>query len=392
MRKWMGRVVVALCLAQTGWAIASDGTGHDAFERQIKTVLAPLAGQAVAGLKVLHLSADVGPWQDTGMQVQPGERITLVLTGQVWLSRQHQLALEPYLQVWHRIGDRGQIARGARNTDTFTARESGTLQLKNLPTRWLDRQGRYTGEPAAVNPDAGGGVHIAVIRWAKGADVPAELGRLAAQADAPAWPAAERERLAHPATAPAGWQYLWELGPADIFKTVAPSADGGPASPRLGVHTHKDVAILQKPVQQVLTPQTRLQWSWRIDALPALGPENSPIHHDYLSIAVEFDNGQDLTYLWSRELPVGLSFRCPLAGWKDRETHIVARSGSGDLQKWLNEDVNVWEDYRRAVGGPMPRRITRVWVIANSVFGRQTGTAQLADIRLQNGARQLKVW
>ena len=29
------------------------------------------------------------------------------------------------------------------------------------------------------------------------------------------------------------------------------------------------------------------------------------ITHDYLSIAVEFDNGQDLTSLWSSALPVG---------------------------------------------------------------------------------------
>jgi len=173
---------------------------------------------------------------------------------------------------------------------------------------------------------------------------------------------------------------------------VAASADGGPTGPRLGVHTHKDVAILQKEVRQALTPQTRLQWSWRVDALPAQGPENSPIHHDYLSIAVEFDNGQDLTYLWSRELPVGLSFRCPLEGWKDRETHIVARSGSGDLQKWLDESVNVWEDYQRAVGGPMPRQITKVWIIANSVFGRQTGAGQFGDIRLQTGTQTRKVW
>ncbi|HEY1101988.1 MAG TPA: DUF3047 domain-containing protein [Burkholderiaceae bacterium] len=392
MRKWMGIVVVALGLARMGSAVASDGVGYDAFERQVKTALAPLAGKAIAGLKVLHLSADVGPWQDTGMQIQQGEQVTIVLDGQVWLSRQYQLTLEPYLQVWHRIGAKGQIARGARNTDTITAREAGTLQFKNLPTRWLDRQGGYAGEPAAVNPDAGGGVNIALIRWTPGTNVAAELGKLAAQAGGPAWPAAERERLASPATAPAGWSYLWELGPADIFKTVAASADGGPTGPRLGVHTHKDVAILQKEVRQALTPQTRLQWSWRVDALPAQGPENSPIHHDYLSIAVEFDNGQDLTYLWSRELPVGLSFRCPLEGWKDRETHIVARSGSGDLQKWLDESVNVWEDYQRAVGGPMPRQITKVWIIANSVFGRQTGAGQFGDIRLQTGTQTRKVW
>jgi len=167
MRKWMGIVVVALGLARMGSAVASDGVGYDAFERQVKTALAPLAGKAIAGLKVLHLSADVGPWQDTGMQIQQGEQVTIVLDGQVWLSRQYQLTLEPYLQVWHRIGAKGQIARGARNTDTITPRGRNLAVQEPAhplagPAGWLCRR------TAAVNPDAGGGVNIALIRWTPG--------------------------------------------------------------------------------------------------------------------------------------------------------------------------------------------------------------------------------
>jgi hypothetical protein len=37
--------------------------------------------------------------------------------------------------------------------------------------------------------------------------------------------------------------------------------------------------------------------------------------HDYLSGAVELDNGQDLTYLWSSSLPIGTAFRCPIVWW-----------------------------------------------------------------------------
>ncbi len=395
MKRWLCRIAACAWMAQaalTASAAEPAPADFDGFERQVKAALAPLAGQAVTGLKLLHLSADLGPWLDTGLAVKPGEQLTLVLDGRTWLSRQHQMFLEPPIQVWRRIGEKGEISRAARHTDTFTAVQAGTLQLKNLPTRWLDRQGRYQGEPAVVNPDAGGGTHVAVIRWKAGTDVAAVLGQLAAQANAPAWLAAETRRLAAPTQAPEGWQFLWELGPADIFSTVAASNDGGPQGPRLGVHTHKDVAILQKNVSLAFTPETRLQWAWKLDALPALAAENTAATHDYLSIAVEFDNGQDITYLWSKELPVGLSFRCPLEGWKHRETHIVARSGSGDLRKWLQESVDLWGDYRKAVGGAMPRRITRVWVIANSVFGRQEGRAQFADIGLRQGASVRKVW
>ena len=55
--------------------------------------------------------------------------------------------------------------------------------------------------------------------------------------------------------------------------------------------------------------------------------------HDYMSIAVKFDDGKDLTFFWSRDLPVDTAFHCPLPGWKQREIHVVARSGTAELGK-----------------------------------------------------------
>lgn len=389
----MKRMLCAAMFCLAGMqAQAASLPSHEQFEQEVKTGLAPLAGKAVAGLKVLRLDADLGPWLDTGMALQPGDKVTVLLDGRVWLSRHYDISLEPALQVWRRIGDGGPISRGVQATDTFVAEQAGTLQLKNLPTRWLDQAGRYQGEPAPVNPDAGGGVSVALIRWAPGTDVAAALNGLTGSAQPPSWALAEAARLHRKSAPPAGWQYLWELGPADIFsEATAKAHDGGPGH-RLSAHTHNDVAILQKDASAALTPQTTLHWSWKVDQLPAKAAENIPVAHDYLSIAVEFDNGQDLTYLWSRELPAGQSFRCPLEGWKDRETHIVARSGSGDLGKWLNESRNVWDDYRQAVGGPLPSRIVRVWLIANSVFGRGEGKAQFGDIRVADDSSNLRVW
>ena len=53
--------------------------------------------------------------------------------------------------------------------------------------------------------------------------------------------------------------------------------------------------------------------------------------HDYLSVALEFDDGQDLTWYWSSALPLGFAYRCPLKHWRHRETHVVARTGAADL-------------------------------------------------------------
>jgi Protein of unknown function (DUF3047) len=120
--------------------------------------------------------------------------------------------------------------------------------------------------------------------------------------------------------------------------------------------------------------------------------ENSLPTHDYMSIAVEFDNGRDITFFWSHDLPVGQSFHCPLPGWDHRETHVVARSGTADLGKWLSEEKNLTEFYGKAVGGTMPKRITRVWLIAVSLFQHGEGQSQFGEIVLKNAKQDTKVY
>jgi len=363
---------------------------HAAFETRLRTDLAPIAA-SIRDLKVLYLSADLGLWLDTGLTLKPGERVTTISAGTVWLSRQYRLGLDQPLAAWARIGASGPVFHGARHTDTFSADRAGPLQLKTFPTRWLSRSGRYAPEPPALNPDGGGGVSVVVIRWREGVDPAQALATLTKGGAAPDWAAAELARLRAPTPAPSGWTYLWELGAADIFTAVENAEDGGPQR-RIDAHTRADVAILQTPVDVALKPATRLNWRWKIDQLPAPVSETSPATHDYLSIAVEFDNGRDLTYFWSRDLAPGTHFHCPLEAWKDRETHVVARSGSTELGQWLAESKPILDDYARAVGGPPPKRIVRVWLIANSVFQRREGHGQFGDIVLEDGARRVAVW
>ncbi|MBU0601159.1 MAG: DUF3047 domain-containing protein [Gammaproteobacteria bacterium] len=389
--KTLACAALAVCLC-AGPAIATAETTHEQFEQQVRNTLAPVIGKSVTGLKVLHVSADLGPWLDTGMQVKPGEPVTVVLSGKAWLSRHYDISLEAPLQLWRRIGTDGPITRNVRNTDTFEPSHAGTLQLKNLPTRWLDASGAYAGTPGAASADAGGGVSVALIRWAPGSNVASELAALAGEAAAPTWVAAEVTRPKTLVAPPDGWRYLWELGPAEIFSArSSDGSDGGPAS-RIDAHTRNDVAILQHDVSVPLEAGTTLQWSWKVNQLPARSAEDTAIGHDYLSIAVEFDNGQDLTYLWSRQLPQGHHFKCPLEGWHDRETHVVARTGPAELGKWLAESRDIMADYAKTIGGPAPARITRVWLIANSVFGRGEGHAQFGDIRLGKEGERIQVW
>ena len=177
---------------------------------------------------------------------------------------------------------------------------------------------------------------------------------------------------------PAGWDYLWYLGPGEIYR--AGRAPDGQAS--LCCDTHGDVGILRHAVALPLASGTFLDWRWRVDSLPASLREDSLPSHDYLSIAVEFDDGQDLTYYWSSALPVGTVYRCPLPTWKDKETHVVVRSGTAELGQWLHERRDVHDDYHRCIGGPA-RSIVRVWLIANSLFQRGHGRCEYSAIEFE---------
>lgn len=62
-------------------------------------------------------------------------------------------------------------------------------------------------------------------------------------------------------------------------------------------------------------------WRWRVDELPATAAEDSPIAHDYTSLVLEFENGQDLTRYWSAGLPIDTRYRCPCRSGR-RARHI----------------------------------------------------------------------
>ncbi len=116
----------------------------------------------------------------------------------------------------------------------------------------------------------------------------------------------------------------------------------------ISVEPRKNAGILQRPVNLELKPQTKLSWRWIVEELPSLLPEDQLTSHDYLSIAAEFDDGQDLTYFWSRNLPVGKRLPLPDPRWTPLESHMVVRSGLTDLGKWVSDERDLYEDYKDA--------------------------------------------
>jgi hypothetical protein len=101
-----------------------------------------------------------------------------------------------------------------------------------------------------------------------------------------------------------------------------------------------------------------------------------------MSVAVEFDDRRDLSYHWSAALPPGSTYRCPLPHWRHREWHYVVRRGSDGLGEWHHEERRLAPDRDRAIGGPRPREVVRVWLIVTCVCGGGEARGSYAGIEL----------
>lgn len=124
-------------------------------------------------------------------------------------------SFHPDMQLWYRIGEAGQIFRGTRSSHTFTADRAGRLFLGNyFPGEWSTRTGAIS-----VGADSyramEGSLGVQVIRWAceplDGLEKLIEIGDVAALI------VMEIDRIKHGVVPPLGWEYLWFLGPSEIY-------------------------------------------------------------------------------------------------------------------------------------------------------------------------------
>jgi hypothetical protein len=350
------------------------GRFREAFDRAI----AALPPGTVAERRWIELPADEPPWRDTGIALRAGEAVSWFAVGRVVVSSLLDVFVTPRTQLWGRIGEKGPIRSSSRDSNTLRAEVDGRLYFGNyFPNDWRDESGARLQDDR-VYAGVGGGITVCVLRWAGRAED--GLDALVAAGDPMGLATSERERLARGDPAPPGWHYLWHLGQAEIFRTE----ELAPGERCLRCEVEGDVGILQKDVAFALRPGTGIAWRWRVDALPGLVREDSVPSHDYLSLAVEFASGLDLTYFWSCELPVGTAFWCPLPNWSRREFHVVVRSGETGLGVWQEEHRNLYDDALRYLG-THPGDVVRVWLIAVSVFKRQPGRCRFAGIRLSSG-------
>jgi len=339
---------------------------------------APIDGAALQDLlatkgataNVVQVTINRARWTPTGLQVAAGEQVTWLAWGYASVIKPLAIRVRPCFALAARVDD-GAIHESGRDTATFTADRSGQVELASLFPGELRSDGTIATDRIPYLAMTGRFDAI-VARWPEGADPRTALEAIA-DGDPSGLCAAEAKRLQDAPQPPPGWRHHPLLRPAETH-TRTPEG--------IATHVRDAVGIIQHPVDAPLTPTLRLRWSWRIDALPSQLPENTTLTHDYLSIALEFDDGQDLTWHWSSSLPPGFAYRCPFDHWRRRETHIVARSGTSQLGGWIDEDRPVLDDHHVAIGGRAPARVVAVWLISCSFLQGSEGRGEFRSIAL----------
>jgi hypothetical protein len=145
-----------------------------------------------------------------------------------------------------------------------------------------------------------------------------------------------------------------------------------------------------------------VQWRWKIMNILKNGDVHKKESDDYparIYITFEYDGSKlgffekakyqmvkllygevpplaAINYIWESKAPVGTMVPNP---YTDRVMMFVVESGSPKLDQWVNEERNVYEDYKKAFGEEPPM-ISGVAIMTDTDNTGESATAYYGDI------------
>jgi len=347
--------------------------------------LAPAAAALKgAGADVVQVRVDARgePWTQTGMVARQGAPVTWLADGDSWIAVRRGPHIDAALQLRVRTGVAGPALDGTGPTFTATAPHDGPIELCSLyPGELRGNAERVEYDRTMPRALLRGGFDVVVAVWPRGTDVRARLTD-AAEQDPTGLCRREFDRIGAPIAPPSGWEPHRHLPLAGLHHEHDGAVD---------VNSRGRAEIVCREARAPLTETLRLRWRWRMGQLPARRAEDTLLTHDYMSVAVEFDDGRDLSYHWSVALPKETTYRCPLPHWRKREWHLVVRSGRAGLGEWEDEERTLVPDRAKAIGGATPSQVVRVWLIVNCVSAGGEARGSYADIELVDDATTIRV-
>ncbi|WBK02549.1 DUF3047 domain-containing protein (plasmid) [Methylocystis parvus OBBP] len=341
----------------------------EGFNKSVTDLIARARSPELAAYHLFEINGPDLPWIDLGLEAAKGQQVTFLLTGRMWIARQFDLWFPPGLVFHARTRGKRPIYSPGTDTGTMTAAHDGPLEMARAAAQFSNEDGKLWTPQDEYRKQEATIIGVALV-W-KG-DAATGLASLAAQGDVDGLVAAEIARLKRGRKLPEGWSNYFSLGGgAEVFSRAE---NGDIVCESVGL-----ASIIERPLSLPFSAGPKLGWRWKIDELPSAVAEDQAPFHDYLSIGVKFEDGQDLTYIWSAALPTGKVFRCPLAGWSQIETHMIVDSGPKGLGSWRTFQRDIAADYAAHIGGPATG-ISHIWLLAVTPFQRRRGACRYADI------------
>jgi hypothetical protein len=180
---------------------------------------------------------------------------------------------------------------------------------------------------------------------------------------------------ADPAAPPPGWEVVtFPRVPRHTRYTV--ERDG--AGWVLRAESRASASGLYRPLDLDPRAYRALSWRWKVEGVLARSDPRRKTGDDYAArvyVTFRYDPetagawlraryaahrllygryppGIALSYVWESRLPVGTVLD---NAYTDRAKIVVVRSGGADAGRWVTETRDLYEDYRRIVGGEPPR-------------------------------------
>ncbi len=148
-----------------------------------------------------------------------------------------------------------------------------------------------------------------------------------------------------------------------------------------------------------------LNWQWKIDNILNTANINTRAGDDYparLYIMFDYDierltemerykadlyksfNGKYpplavLNYVWDNKHPIGYTTS---NAYTNRVQMFVSQTGTAKVGKWVSQQVNIYEDYKR-VFGEAPMKINAIAIMTDTDNTGESATAYYGDIKLK---------
>ncbi|GJL67998.1 MAG: hypothetical protein NPIRA06_06330 [Nitrospirales bacterium] len=153
-----------------------------------------------------------------------------------------------------------------------------------------------------------------------------------------------------------------------------------------------------------------IEWRWKVENILQKGDVAQKSGDDYparLYITFQYDSSQvgffekakfetikllygqyppigAINYIWESKSPIGTMVPNP---YTDRVYMFVTQSGSANLNQWVTQERNIYEDYKKAFGEDPPN-ISGVAIMTDTDNTRESAIAYFGDIVFKKSVKE----